>query len=177
MSDDRVVWVDLGWSRFLQGVTTLETSTVIAGVVGEAAQRPSADGRLKMVDVAIINEYGAPKAEIPARHFVASVKHTTIAEREGEHVVQTLVDFGNVDEALHQAGRALAHHMVDVVLRGVPPSNASSTIRKKGFDHPLIDSSGLVDAIGHEIVRGSGDTVAPAGEGGDYESFEVSGGE
>lgn len=176
MISERVAWIDLGWSRFLRGVTVLDHTTVHVGVVGDAANRPSTDGRLTMGEVAIINEYGAPKANIPPRHFVAGVKHTNIPEREGQFVVETLIGFGNVDEALHRAGRALAQHMVDAVLRGVPPPNTISTIKKKGFDHPLIDSSGLVQAIGHELVRFGGDTVAAAGEGGEYQSFSIEGG-
>jgi hypothetical protein len=59
--------------------------------------------------------------------------------------------------------------MRDVILHGELEPNAPETIRKKGFDQPLIETSELLDAIGYQIVREGGGILAAGAASGDFE--------
>jgi hypothetical protein len=174
---DGIEYLDLGLEKFLQGVDHIDKTRVRVGVVGAAADRPSADGRLKMGEVAIINYFGSLAMNIPPRRFADRPLHTQTARDEAAKVARAAIEFGNIDAALDSAGEALAREMRDAVFHGEFRENAAKTVMKKGFDHPLLETGQLVEAIGHELVRGSGDTVDAGAASGDYEGFHVEGGE
>ena len=88
MKSDKVEWIDMGLEQFLKNVTHLDKTRVQVGVLGEAAARPSADGRLKMGEVAHIVNYGAKRAHIPPRDFIHNAKESPVAAQEGVRVVE-----------------------------------------------------------------------------------------
>lgn len=171
--NENVEWVDLGLEQFMHGVRTLDQTKVRVGVVGPAASAPASSGRISIAEAALISEFGSRKARIPARHAISGTITHEQALKVGEDVARAVMSFGNVDGALSEAGRKLVEVIVDRILRGDFESNAASTIKKKGFDHPLIDSSGLVNAVGHQLVRGSGDIVEGGAADGGFEAFEI----
>lgn len=175
--NDGVEWVDLGLEEFMRGVRVLDQTKVRVGVVGPAASAPASSGRITIAEAALISEFGSRKAGIPGRHAISGTITPEQALKVGEDVARTVMSFGNVDGALDEAGRKLAEVIVDRILRGDFEPNATSTVKKKGFDHPLIDTSGLVNAVGHQLVRGSGDIVESGAAVGDFEAFEVGGDE
>lgn len=160
----RVIFRDLGLDKVLQGLTTLDKSRVRVGVVGEAANRPSSDGRETLGEVAFWNEFGTKTA--PPRPFIHPTFHEESAREASIEVAQAILSFENTDQALGKAGEKIAQSMRDKIIRDeLQPRNAARTIKRKGFDHPLFEVGGLQDAIGHEIVRGDGGEVASiAGE-------------
>lgn len=176
MSDD-AIFIDLGLEKLMKSMKFLDKTVVEVGITGEAADKPTADGRLTIGQAAIIDHYGTKT--IPPRPFVTSVMNSPVAMPAAADIVSTALSFGNVDGALNRAGEKLAEEMRDAIYKGDRfVANAPATVAKKGFDHPLIDTSTLVDAIGHRLVRGSGDIVdAGAGSEGEYESYHVEGGE
>lgn len=159
-----VKWIDMGLDQILKNVKFLDETNVRVGIVGDAGERTAANGRITLGEVALINEFGSKAAGIPSRSFIRSALKTPKAKELAYNLAKTAITFGNVDNALHAAGEALAEVMRDKVLHGVPPPNAASTIAKKGFDHPLIETSELQDAIGYELVRSSGITVPSKGD-------------
>lgn len=147
-------WIDMGMDRMFENFNTLDKSVVRAGVVGDAARRPSADGRLTMGEVALIVNFGA--RGIPPRDFIRSALHTPLAMKLAEDVIRTAISFGNTDAALNRAGDKLANEMKRSIEHGDFRPNEESTVRKKKSDDPLIDTRQLINAIGHELVRMTG---------------------
>lgn len=177
MSEPRVVWVDFGLEQFARGMRALDETRVRVGVVGPEADKPASSGRISVAEAALISEYGSRKAGIPARRAVSGTITADQAEHHGKKVVEALMSFGDTDRALDEAGGHLAELISARILRGDFDGNAASTVKKKGFDHPLIDTAGLVGAVGHQLVRGDGDLVEGGASEGGYQAFEISGGE
>jgi len=166
-----VAWIDLGLEQLVRDLQVLDRTRVQVGVVGEAASRPTADGQLKLGELALIQELGT--ARIPARPVIHPELHGDVAREEAVKVARAVISFENVDQALEAAGERIARSMRDRILRGDLRPNAAETVRKKGFDHPLIDTSELLGAIGHQLVREGGGILDAGAVIGDFEEFHV----
>lgn len=164
-----VIYTDMGFAKLMRDLKTLDKTRLRVGVVGAEGGKPSSDGRLTIAEEAIINYFGSARMNIPARKFLDVPPH--MVEREMEKVVDAVLQFKDMGNALDEAGRKFAEYIRERILRGDFTPNQFRTIMKKGFDHPLMDTAGLLGAIGHELVRGGGDTVS--GGASEYESFEV----
>lgn len=162
-----VVFKDLGLNAFLQGVKALSELRLRVGVVGEKASQTASSGRITVGEAAIINEYGAPSRNIPARHAVSGTITEADAMQMGQEATDAVVNFQDPRPALEKAGEKMADKIRDRIYRADFQANAAATVKKKGFDHPLLDSSQMADAVGHQVVTGDG------GDAEAYESFEV----
>ena len=101
--------------------------------------------------VAAVNEFGAPTKGIPARPFMRN----TIAAHQSEwpKAAAALLKANDYDakRTLAQVGEGIKGQMQDTIRAGVPPPNAPSTIRAKGFDSPLIDTGFMWQHITSEV--------------------------
>jgi hypothetical protein len=110
----------------------------------------------EIAKIAMIHEYGAPRANIPERSFIRS----TVAERKTE--MQSVM--ARVVRALiaKQIDRTRALSLIGAWLQGAIKAQitvngtflplAVATIRRKGSDKPLIDTGQLVNSITFVIV-------------------------
>ena len=115
--------------------------------------------RVPLAKVALINEYGAPKANIPPRPIMRFAK-PRITKRTTQLLRTSIIKPGRtigVRFSPYQQGRPrkiqipddvqqkLGEIMVDELRRAIvvkqSPPNTPATIRKKGFDKPLIRNS------------------------------------
>lgn len=101
--------------------------------------------------VAFWNEYGT--AHIPPRPFFRN----TVAAHKGEWPRQAAAvmqaNGGDVRQTLALMGEGVKGQIVETVQDFREPRNAPSTVRKKGFDKPLIDSGTLWRSIGSGIAE------------------------
>jgi hypothetical protein len=121
--------------------------TVRIGVVDDASYP---DGT-PVTTAAIANEYGT--ATIPPR---PAVRVMIDEKQEGwtEQAKQLLVANGYyTHETLDQMGAVIAGDMTEAIKQGYPPPNAPSTIKKKGFDHPLTDTGQLANSVSWEVQK------------------------
>lgn len=113
---------------------------------------------MSVYDVACINEYGsADGRRPPQRAFIEST-----VKRESQHWQQLLA---NEFLTAIQSGTLTLTHIGEQVKADViktiddnlhpHPNNAKSTIEKKGFDHPLIETGLLRDSIDFTITTTS----------------------
>ena len=58
---------------------------------------------------------------------------------------------GSIDQALAILGEKVKESIQDSIRTFVDPSNAKSTIRKKGFDAPLRDTGTLLNHVAYEV--------------------------
>ena len=123
------------------------------GIPSTAGQHPNSEQ--SMVEVAAIQEFGAPNARhpIPQRSFLRDtlrmyrkVYTTAIVDS-----IKAGVGTSHADRTVRDAVKSTAKYYRNDVLRRIDdkikPPNAPMTIARKGFDHPLIETGAMKKAI------------------------------
>lgn len=151
----RVSFKDKGLARIMSSVKELARHSVEVGLVGPEAEATHANARgLTVAEVGLINEFGSTVANVPERSFLR-------ATFRNNKRIPNIMTFAANDvvlgrktpiEALDQVGRVAAELVKQRIARQVPPANATFTVRRKGFDHPLIEDGELIHAISHRVV-------------------------
>lgn len=104
--------------------------------------------------IAAINEYGAPSRGQPPRPFFRNM----INEKQGEwpEAIANLLRHHdmNAAEALEDAGITIEGQLRQSITDLTEPPLAPSTIRRKGHAKPLIDTSHMLNSVGHEVKKG-----------------------
>ena len=101
--------------------------------------------------VALWNEYGT--ANIPPRPFF---RNTVAAHKdEWPHQAAAILQAngGDMRQTLALLGEGVKGQIVETIQNFKQPANAPATVRKKGFDKPLIDRGTLWRSIGSEIAE------------------------
>lgn len=148
-----------GWKIIRDKLKKADGARVKVGVLASAGGNTrTADGKLNMVGLAAIHEYGAPKAGIPERSFIRStfaarkddVKR--LSTRLGIGYIKGKISLARALETLGQAGVAMVR---DTITRGdgPPPKLKPATIKAKGSDHRLIDTGRLLGSISYEVTN------------------------
>ena len=123
----------------------------------EAAQpHPSKPG-VTVGDVAVWMEYGTDDKRVPARSWLfdwVDQEADVISRQLATDTVRVL--FGKPPEsegaALAKRGTIYRRQIVDRIrYENVFRRNADSTVKKKGFDLPLIDSETFIESIRWEV--------------------------
>lgn len=103
--------------------------------------------------IAAIQEFGAPRANIPARPFFRNM----IAKKSKEwpRAVADLLVQNDYDVArtLDQAGFAIEGQLRQSIQQTNAPPLAQSTIDRKGHSKPLVDTGHMLNSVDHEVVR------------------------
>lgn len=102
--------------------------------------------------IAAVNEFGRPPVQPPRPYFRNMIAAN---KREWPDAIAGLLKANDydADRALDQAGAAIAGQLRQSIVNLWEPPLAPSTIRRKGFDKPLIDTSMLLNSIDHEVVK------------------------
>ena len=101
--------------------------------------------------IAALNDFGVPSRGQPPRPFFrnAIAKH----QDEWPPAIAGLLrdnDY-NAQKALDIAGFAIAGQIKQSIIDTNEPPLAPSTIARKGFSKPLIDTSVLINSVDHEV--------------------------
>ena len=106
---------------------------------------------LPVAKVARWNEFGT-KAGIPERPFMRRTMHKN--QNKWIELLKTLVQReidkekgANIDKALKQFGEVVKGDIQETILEGGFVKNARSTVKKKGFNMPLIDTGVMISSI------------------------------
>jgi hypothetical protein len=155
VAKSRVIDRDLGYSRIIRNlkeIGKLRTPAVFVGISADAGTYP--DGT-PVVLVAGVNEFGSSDGRVPERSYLRS----TMDEKRAVYLAALTkasgkgVDFGK--GALRRELEALGDRAVKDVQRKIDaiksPRNAPSTVARKGFDDPLVETERLKRAISSEV--------------------------
>lgn len=97
--------------------------------------------------IAAIQEFGAPKVGIPPRPFFRGM----IAKHSGEWpdaVGKLLVANGyDAEKTLGQVGDGIAGQLKQSIIDTNSPPLAAATVKRKGFDKPLVDTGNLLNSV------------------------------
>jgi len=101
--------------------------------------------------VAAINEFGAPSRNQPPRPFFRRM----IAEKSSSWP-KAIADRLKANEfdaraTLEEVGQGVASQLQDSIDKLVSPPLAPSTIARKGFDKPLIDTGQMRNSVSHIV--------------------------
>lgn len=104
-------------------------------------------------DVALWNEFGVPSRNQPARPFFRRM-----VEKEQETwpaKIAALAEMTNYDgdKIMEIMGQDIKGALQQSIVDLVSPPLAPSTIRKKGFDKPLIDTSHMLNSVMYEVKK------------------------
>jgi hypothetical protein len=157
--------VDRGWGRIKREIAKAKHAAVKIGVQADAGKH---QGGVDIVTVAAVNEFGAPRRNIPQRSFIRS---TTDEQRETT-LLMSAVELeriydgrSNVKKSLGRLGQFMQDRIIAKINSGIPPPNAESTIRAKekkvrhaptpGFTShkTLVDTGQLKQSIRWEYDR------------------------
>lgn len=113
------------------------------------------DSGMSLVDVAIIHEFGAPEANIPARSFIRDWVDESKAQHDEEMAkMAKLVIAGKMDAetALKRLGLRRQGEVQKRIAAGIGEPLKQSTIDRKGSSKQLIDTGQLRAGISHEVT-------------------------
>jgi hypothetical protein len=101
--------------------------------------------------IAAIQDFGAPGVGIPPRPFFRNM----IAAKKAEWppAIAGLLKANHYDgeKALELTGTAIAGQLRQSIVDTNEPPLAPSTIRRKGFSKPLIDSGHMLASVDYEV--------------------------
>lgn len=139
---------DLGWKDIVQGYRNLHGKTIKAGVLQGAGSEKNG---VPISQVATWNEYGTSR--IPSRPFIAIATDESKGwQSEVKKQVGGITSSVDVNGALNTIGEQMKKDIKNVIGdRSKLKPNAPSTIAKKGFDAPLIDTGKLQESIDFEV--------------------------
>lgn len=106
---------------------------------------------MPVATIAAIQDFGAPGAGIPPRPFFRNM--IAAKEREWPKAIADLLRDNEMDpkRALDLAGFAIGGQLKQSIIDTNEPPLAPSTIRRKGFDKPLIETSHMINSVDHEV--------------------------
>ena len=118
--------------------------------VGFLADATYPDGK-PVALIAAIQNWGAPSRGIPPRPFFSDM----IQKRQhewGPAIGNLLVNTGyDALRTLQLTGEAVAGQLRTSIVETNDPPLAPSTIRRKGFSKPLVDSGHLLNSVDYEV--------------------------
>ena len=102
--------------------------------------------------IAAINEFGAPSRGQPPRPYFRSMIATK--KNEWAPAIRDLLKANNYDaeKTLGIAGSAIAGQLRQSIVDTNSPPLAPSTVKRKGFDKTLIDTSVMINSVGFEVT-------------------------
>jgi hypothetical protein len=148
-----IEWTDTGLAAFAKAVENLDETRIKIGVVGDKATQPCVhDPRLNVGELAQMLEYGT--VTIEARPVVNGVISPQQALAESARVGQAVAEGRDPEDRLKDAGEKFATQLrMRILANSQVVGNQDSTIRRKGFNHPLLDTGQLVRSIDYELTH------------------------
>lgn len=150
----------MGYTKTIKGshqpildfVSEIGNYTIKAGIL--ESNNPVGENGTRVAEYALNNEFGTHK--IPARPFIG-----TATDEQGAGWVDTLkkqVPFVltqkiKLSTVIDNVGKKMQFAIKDQIKFIMIPRNAPSTIKKKGFDNPLVDTGLMMETVDYEVIK------------------------
>lgn len=109
---------------------------------------------------AALNEFG--HGNVPPRPFFRNMIHDKSPSWPATISLNLRLTNYSVEETLRRVGEGIAGQLTASILNFWTPALAPSTVKRKGFDKPLIEHGDMINAIGYE-VNGNGQVLPNQG--------------
>jgi hypothetical protein len=102
--------------------------------------------------VAAIHNFGAPGAGIPPRPFFSNV--VAKGRRTWGAALVTLLEQNNYDakKSLRMMGEGIKGEIQKEITNGSFAPLKPATVRRKGFDKPLVDTGHMLNSVDYEVT-------------------------
>ena len=142
--------------RFFQELQKLFAKQVRVGLKrGRKGKKHNGmPSKADLVEIALYNELGT--STIPSRPFLAQtvqMHEEEIKEMAATEVSQALLGEKDSQQAFEVIGEDVRKKVQNRIDEGQFVPNAPATIRRKGHDHPLIDTGTMRDSISYTICE------------------------
>jgi hypothetical protein len=115
----------------------------------EGATAPNGDS---IPTRAALNEFG--HGNVPPRPFFRNMIHDKSPTWPAAISLNLQLTNNNVEQTLRRVGEGISAQLTASILDLWSPPLAASTIKRKGFDKPLIEHGDMINAIGYEVNGG-----------------------
>ena len=153
MAGTTVKWIDGKdqWTPFVRMLgRRLNGMSLAIGVTADKGTALYQNGAT-VAQVALINELGAPRANIPSRPFIRStIDNRDNLRKEIREAVRSIAWGAMPQEAMEHVGELAVLAVQETIERMVAPPNAPSTVSSKGENNPLVDMRMLQGSIGYK---------------------------
>ena len=129
---------------------------VDVGFLDSQAHPAEPPGGLNLPSIALIQEMGAPEANIPERPFMTETFRTSGAFQFAKRALQLIFRGAGTDvrhSLFSRLGKFVALEMSRNIKDWSEPANAPKTVAKKGFNDPLIETGFMRDNVKHRVKR------------------------
>lgn len=143
--------IDLGWSKIMHNMNKLDKKAVKVGI--QAGDKTD-DGEKDLAYIAGVHEFGSSDGHIPERSFLRTAldKNESKIESLKNNLAGKIVDGSTTPEnALNLIGEAVTGMIQENITDGNFTPNAPATIKAKGSDKPLIDTSHMRNSVRHVL--------------------------
>ena len=153
----RVTVKDRGADELLRRAHKGGNQTVRVGILADQPKKEHGGGvgKLSLVEVAALHEFGAPGAGIPQRSFVRAAvdEHRSDIHALQERLAGQILR-GEIDEkaALERLGAFVAGLMQRRIAAGIAPALNPETVARKGSSTPLVDTGQLRSSITWKVA-------------------------
>ena len=142
VKDDRV-----GFDELQRTIRTLDRTVLEVGIFGDESS--------EVLLYAMVHEFGAPRANIPARSFIrAGFDHYQwqITDRAVRLLQDVLSGKTSLDAYMDALGVYVVGRLQQYLIDLQTPPLKPATIRKKGSSNPLVDTGRMVQSISYRVV-------------------------
>lgn len=142
--------MDHGWQQIIGIFTEVRDAEIEVGIFAESGKHPHSPEGLLISEIAAIQEYGAPDANIPSRPFLRDTYDRKGAEFQNKaaRVLQRVIDRQlTLNAGLQVIGAMQASAVKETINDWTTPGNAPMTIARKGKDDPLVDSRVMRNSV------------------------------
>ena len=119
--------------------------------VGFLAGATYPDGK-SVAMVAAIQNFGAPSRGIPPRPFFSRVIEEKSNGWGAALALNMQLTDNNASVALGRVGEGIKGQLQQSIVETNSPPLAPSTVRRKGFDKPLVDTGHMLNSVAYEVI-------------------------
>lgn len=111
-------------------------------------------GKTPIAEYAFYNEFGTKN--IPERPFIGTSTDEDSAtwikglKKDSKKAMAGLI---SIDDTLDSLGKKMKKSIKTKIKAITTPENRPSTIKKKGFDNPLIDTGLMLETVDYEVFK------------------------
>lgn len=139
-----MVYRDLGLNRIEQGLKHLEKKVIKVGLNEGLPQT--------VIDRGVYTEYGTQHIpEYAWQRVAVNLNKKDIHKSMRNTAKSMIIDNDFSDSRLNEPGEITAKIMKNEIQRVKEPRNKPATIKRKGFDKPLIDTWLMHDSINYKV--------------------------
>jgi hypothetical protein len=101
--------------------------------------------------IAAIQDFGAPRVGIPPRPFFRNMISAKKGEWPASIAGQLKETNYDVDLTLRRTGEAVVGQLRESIQQTNAPPLKPATIRRKGFEKPLVDTGKMLNSVEYEV--------------------------